>query len=93
MSSPAYDGVWRWYMAKRFFFIEFVAATSAAQCSTFARTAIADTATAAPSAAIKTGVNSGGRPINGTNRATLGGSIITTTSGSTGGDAAENKFA
>jgi hypothetical protein len=78
-------------MTKQFSSIEFVSVRNATPCSSFARTAIADTAIAALHAAIKPGANSGSGPTNDTKRARKGGSIIVTASVSTGADAAKNK--
>ena len=56
LSSPACDDAWRRFMAKRYSGNEFASVASATQCSSSARTAIADSATAAPHAVSKPAV-------------------------------------
>ena len=71
-------------MAKRFCGNELALVKGATRFSSFARTAIADTATAAPNAANKPVASSGGPPTGATNGAARDGSIIATASESTG---------
>ena len=63
-------------MAKRFCGNEFALVKAATRFSSSARTATADTATAAINAANKPAGSSGGTPTDATNRAPKGGSII-----------------
>ena len=71
-------------MAKRFYGNGFALVKAATRCSSSARTAIADIATAANNAATKPAASSGGAPINATNKAPKGGSTIAIVSRSTG---------
>ena len=70
-------------MAKRFCGNEFALVKAATRFSSSARTATADTATAAINAANKPAGSSGGAPTDATNRAPKGSSIIATASGNT----------
>ena len=70
-------------MAKRFCGNGFALVKAATRFSSSARTAIADIATAANNAATKPAASSGGAPINATNKAPKGSSIIAIVSGST----------
>ena len=71
-------------MAKRFCGNGFALVKSAGPFSSSARTAIADTATAALNAANKPSASSGGPPTGATNGATRDGSIIAIASENTG---------
>ena len=70
-------------MAKWFSGNDFACLWNAAPSFFFVRTVIADSAIAAPPAAIKPGSVSGAAPIAGTNRVRKDGSIIVTGSGNT----------
>ena len=70
-------------MAKRFCGNGFALAKVATRFSSSARTAIADIATAASNAASKPAASSGGPPIDATNKAPKGDSIIVIVSGNT----------
>jgi hypothetical protein len=87
LSRHACDNAWRRLTAKRFSFNEGVSVNSVTRSSSSARTAIVDTAIAVHHAVNKPGASSGGGPIDGTNRARKGNSIIATASASTGGSA------
>ena len=63
-------------MARRYSGNEFATVTSVTQCSSFASTAIADSATAVPNAVSKPASTKGGAPTAATNRAPKDGSII-----------------
>jgi hypothetical protein len=71
-------------MAKRFCGNGFAWVKDATRFSSSARTATADTATAAPSAATRLAAGNGGPPTDATNRALKDGSIIATASRRTG---------
>jgi hypothetical protein len=70
-------------MAKRFCGNGFAGVKGAKQCSSSARTAIAATATAVPSAANRPAAGNGGQPTGATNRARKDVSIIAIASSST----------
>ena len=70
-------------MAKRFCGNGLALVQAATRSSSFARTAIADTATAARNAAGKPAASSGDAPTNGTDRVPKGNSIIVTVNGNT----------
>ena len=84
LSSSACDDAWRRFTAKRFFGKGSALVKAAKRFSSSARTAIADTATAAPSAATKLAAGRGGLPIGATNEALKDGSIIVIASRRTG---------
>ena len=68
-------------MAKRYSGNEFASVASVTQCSSSARTVIADTATAALNAASKPGAGNGDAPTAATKSAPRAGSIIAIVSG------------
>ena len=70
-------------MAKQFCGNGYALVKAATRFSSSARIAIADTATVATNAASKPAASSGGAPINVTNKAPKGSSIIVIVSGST----------
>src|SRR5216684_3481036 len=76
LSRPACDDAWRQGMAKRYSGNEFASVTSVTQCSSSARTAIADSATATPNAVSKPASTKDGAPTAATNKAPRDGSII-----------------
>ena len=78
-------------MAKRFCGNGLASVKAATRFSSSARTAIADTATAATNAANKPAANSGDAPTAAINRALKGGSIIATVSGSTAAAVKRNR--
>jgi hypothetical protein len=84
LSSPACDDAWGWFTANRFCGKGFALVKAAKRFSSSARTVIADTATAAPSAATKLAAGSGGPPTGATNGALRDGSIIVIASRRTG---------
>ena len=84
LSSPACDDAWRQFMAKRYSGNGFASVASVTQCSSSARTAIVDSATAAPSAVSVPASTNDGAPTPATNRAPKDGSIIATGSAITG---------
>ena len=84
LSSPACDNAWRRFIVKRFSYNGRVSGEAVTPRFSSVHTVIADTAIAAPNAANKPAVNSGGGLTNGTRRARKDGSIIATGSGSTG---------
>jgi len=65
-------------MAKRYFGNEFASVAGVTQCSSSARTAIADSATAAPPAVSMPGSTNDGAPTAVTKKAPRDGSIIAT---------------
>ena len=71
-------------MAKRYSGNEFASVTSVTQCSSSARTVIADSATAAPNAVSMPDAANGDAPTTAINGAPKGSSIIATVSESTG---------
>jgi hypothetical protein len=89
LSSPACDGAWRQFTAKRYSGNEFASVASVTQYSSFARTAIAGSATAAPHAVNVPASTNDGAPTPATNRAPKDGSIIATGSAITGAAAGE----
>jgi hypothetical protein len=84
LSSSVCDDAWRWFTAKRFCGKGFALVKAAKRFSTSALTVTADIAIAAPTAASKLAAGSGGAPIDVTNRALRGGSIIAIASWRTG---------
>ena len=84
MSSSACDDAWRGFTAKRFCGKGFALVKTARRFSSSARTAIGDTATAAPSAATKLAGGSGEPPTGATSGALKDGSIIGIASRRTG---------
>ena len=84
MSSSACDDAWRWFTAKRFYGKGFALVKAAKRFSSSALTATVVTAIAAPTAASKLAVGSGGAPTGATNKALKDGSIIVIASRRTG---------
>jgi hypothetical protein len=84
LSSPARDNAWRQFTAKRYSGNEFALVASAMQYSSSARTATADSATAAPHVVRMPECANDGAPTTATNRAPKDGSIIATGSATTG---------
>jgi hypothetical protein len=74
-------------MARRFFVNGFASTLDATRCSGSAGTAIADSAIAVPSAAMKPGAANAAAPTAGISGAPKGVSIIATVNGNTGTDA------
>jgi hypothetical protein len=91
LSSPACDNAWRRLTAKHFFFNELASINRVRRSSSSARTVIGDTAIAVPHAAIKPGVNNGGEPTNGINKARKDSSITAIGSANTDADAVKTK--
>jgi hypothetical protein len=75
---------WLWFTVKRFFGKDSAVVKAAKRFSTSARTAIEDTATAAPNVAAKLAAGSGSLPTGDTNGALKDGSIIAIASRRTG---------
>ena len=82
--QSACDDAWRWFTTKRFCGKGSALVKAAKRSSSSARTAIEDTATAAPSAATKLAAGSGEPPTGATSGALKDGSIIGIASGRTG---------
>ena len=80
-------------MAKRYSGNEFASVASVTQFSSCARTAIVDSAIAAPSAVSMPGSTNDGAPTAGTNRVPKDGSIIATVNAITGAAAGRHKRA
>ena len=78
LSSPACDDAWRQFMAKRYSGNEFASVAGVTQCSSSARTAIADSAIAAPRAVSMPEPANDGAPTAVTKRAPKDGLIIAT---------------
>jgi hypothetical protein len=78
-------------MAKRYSGNEFASVTSVTQCSSSARTVIADSATAAPNAVSMPDAANGDAPTTAINGAPKGGSIIATASAIIGAAADKSK--
>jgi hypothetical protein len=76
LSSPASDDAWLWFMAKRFYGNGFAKVQTAMRFPSSARTATADTATAATNAVNKPAASSGGAPTGSIKVAPKGNSII-----------------
>ena len=84
LSSAACDDAWRQFMAKRYSGNEFASVASVTQCSSSARTVIADSAIAAPRAVSMPEPANDGAPTAVTNRAPKDGLTIATVSAITG---------
>jgi hypothetical protein len=84
LSSAACDDAWRQFMAKRYSGNEFASVASVAQCSSSARTAIADSVTAALHAVSEPASTNDGAPTPATNGALRDDSTIAIDSAITG---------